>query len=668
MLRTLLASLFLAVLAAVAAGQDAHLDLGDSFSGSIDSAFDLDVVEFEAVAGTLLTAKASGKEGFHPSLTLVDLSTGEPVDVSAFLSGAGKSKVSIKKMPLPSTGGYQLGVGPGDQTLGGYKLTTRGKITKPLKSFKADGASEPGGGALTFAAMPGTKMTVTVKQAKGFTSTPDVPLLDGPGGPIDLAAVTTLTGGKVPKAKITAFPLAALGDYTLTPVEQAAAEGEAPPLTTTLKLTFPKVVKVALVEQGTFANVELQIVSQNTAGEQGSANSFDSSLSFDGHAIAFASHAKNLVPGAGGATLPANSDIFVRNLQTGTTVVASAPTGSEDGIGDVAGCDGPALDSSGTVVAFTSTASTLVVGDGNGTRDVFVRDLATLETTRVSVTSGGQEGHGDSSEPEISGDGRFVVFASLAADLVAGDGNGTKDIFLHDRVTHATTRISVSASGAEVHGHCSEPVISIDGLHVAFTSAAADLLPPGADTNGKTDIYVKDLATGAVQRASLTESGAELTSDVNGPSLSGDGRFVSFSSVGKFAAGDGNSFSDVFVKDLLLGTVDLASVGSAEEGGNNSSAQGQLSANGQLLVFRTQATNLVSGGDVNGSFGDILLRDRGAGTTVRVDLDNFGNQADNECSNGDISADGSHVAFSSFATNLMPGADLNNAYDVFVRF
>jgi len=664
MRRPSLVALLLAVLPPVVSAQDAEIELGDSFLGSIDSPFDVDVVAFEGVAGTLLTATAKGQEGFHASLSLKDLSTGEPVDVTEFLSGVGKTKVSIKKLPLPSTGSYELSVGAGDDTLGGYKLTSKGKITKPLKSFKSDGANEPGGGVITFAAKPGTKLTATVKPAKGFTATPDVPLLDGPDGPLDVEPFTSLTEGKKPKAKTLLFPLPALGEYTFTPVEQAAAEGDGPPLTTTLKLVFPKNLKDILVEQATFANADLQLVSQNDAGQQGAANSFDSSLAFDGHAIAFASHAINLVPGAGGATLGANSDIFVRDLLTQTTVVASAPTGSTDGEG---GCEGPAMDSSGAVVAFASSASGLVPGDDNGDKDVFVRDLLTLETTRVSVASGGGQAHGDSIEPEISGDGRYVVFASLAADLVAGDGNGAQDIFLHDRVTGTTTRVSVTAAGGEVHGESSEPVLSLDGLHVAFTSTADDLLP-GTDGNGEADIYVKDLVTGAVQRASLTAAGGELAAGANGPSLSGDGRFVAFSSTGKFSADDGNAFTDVFVKDMLLGTVDMVSVDSGEQGGNNHSSQASISTSGQIVLFRTQATNLVSGGDGNGSLGDALLRDRGAGTTVRVDTSSFGLQADGDCWNPDLSGDGSHAAFSTLATNLMPGADLNNAFDVFVRF
>jgi Tol biopolymer transport system component len=660
MLRT--AALLLA-LAPLTAAQDALLKLGDAFTGSIDSAFDSDTVRFECVAGTLLTTSAKGAKGFHPALTLTDLTSGLPVDLTDHVFGAGGAKTSIKKLPLPTTGEYELSVGPADDTLGGYKLTTKGVVPKPLKVFKDGTASEPGTGEVHFAAGPGTKLTAVVKPVKGSDVVPGVPVLTGPDGDVDLFDFVDLTTGKVPTAKVTGLVLATLGDYTFTAVAQA--DGEAPPLVTTLKLVFPKNKKTIHVESAVFKNIDTVQVSVSTDEAPAIAGSLDAATTLDGKRIVFLSYATNLVPGCGGGVPPGPVlyDVFVRDLDATTTVSASAPSGSADGLG---GCESPAIDSLGTVVAFGSSAAGLVAGDGNGKKDVFVRDLGTLVTTRVSVISGGAEAHGgDSTDPSLSGDGRFVAFASGATDLVANDGNGTQDIFLHDRQGGTTVRISVTSAGTEIHGDCSQPVFSRDGTHVAFITTAADLL--AGDGNGKKDIYVKVLATGAVLRATLNAAGGELNVDVDGPALSGDGRFVAFSSTGAFGGGGG--ITHVFVKDMVTGAVDLVSTG--ENGpANNHSVLPRISANGQLVLFRSLAGNLVAGGDPNGpANGDVYLRDRGAGTTIKVSVSSLSAEPGNgDCYSGDLSGDGSHAVFFGGATNLVPQADLNGAWDVWVRF
>jgi Tol biopolymer transport system component len=194
----------------------------------------------------------------------------------------------------------------------------------------------------------------------------------------------------------------------------------------------------------------------------------------------------------------------------------------KQGDGISARSSAPAVNSNGLVVAFDSAATNLVGGDSNGAVDVFVRDRASGRTQRVSVTSKGKEANGSSSGPDLSGDGRLVSFSSSATNLVPGDTNGRTDIFVHDRVTGQTTRVSVAADGTQGDNtSLGTAAISSDGGLVAFASDASNLVPQPA--SGR-HIYVKDLATGAIQRVSVDSAGNPAQGFVAAsPSLSGDG-------------------------------------------------------------------------------------------------------------------------------------------------
>src|SRR4029453_10228645 len=156
----------------------------------------------------------------------------------------------------------------------------------------------------------------------------------------------------------------------------------------------------------------------------------------------------------------------------GSTTRVSTSTGGGQGNGR---SFVPAISADGWYVAFYSDASNLVSGDTNGTRDVFVRDLQRGETTRVSVSTSGTEANGDSFAPGISSDGRYVAFASAATNLVDGDTNDANDIFVRDRQTNTTTRVSVGYDGSQANGGSDPPSLSGDGRLVAFTSAAPNL-------------------------------------------------------------------------------------------------------------------------------------------------------------------------------------------------
>jgi Tol biopolymer transport system component len=336
---------------------------------------------------------------------------------------------------------------------------------------------------------------------------------------------------------------------------------------------------------------------------------------------------------------------------------------------DSAGAEGhgtsaaPALSADGRYVAFESDATNLVPGDGNGFRDVFVRDRAAGTTMRASVDSAGVEGDGGSSAPALSADGLVVAFHSLTKNLVAGNGNGVRDVFVHDCATGTTTRVSVDSAGVEGNDLSRDPAISGDGLAVAFESRADDLV--AGDSNNVYDVFVHDRVTGTTTRVSVDSAGAEGNSHSQSASLSGDGRYVAFESFAwDLVAGDGNGTYDAFVHDRLTATTVRASLDSTGLEGNGPSRLPSISTDGRFVTFESHASDLVAA-DAN-DFQDLFVRDLQTGKTRRASVDTAGAEADGFSEAAVLSADGRFVAFDSLATNLV-AADGNGAYDVFVQ-
>jgi Tol biopolymer transport system component len=152
-------------------------------------------------------------------------------------------------------------------------------------------------------------------------------------------------------------------------------------------------------------------------------------------------------------------------------------------------------------VAFESFASNLVAGDTNGTAEVFVRDRVAQLTRRVSVGPGGQQANSGSFDPAISADGRFVAFPSSATNLVAGDTNDTFDVFVRDREAQLTRRVSVGAAGQQANSYSFDPAISAHGRFVAFVSVASNLV--AGDTNNTHDVFVRDRMLQVTLRVSV---------------------------------------------------------------------------------------------------------------------------------------------------------------------
>ena len=387
-------------------------------------------------------------------------------------------------------------------------------------------------------------------------------------------------------------------------------------------------------------------------------------ISDDGRYVVFNSFASNLVENDTNEV----SDVFVRDRDTGITERISISSDgtvstSSDGTEKKSPIYGSAISGDGRYVIFNSGATNLVENDTNEVFDAFVYDRDTGITERVSVSSCDCQSNNASGASGISDEGRYVVFYSQASNLVAGDTNGSQDVFVRDRDTGITERVSVASDGTESNDSSNNPAISGDGRYVVFRSPATNLVDD--DTNEKTDIFVHDRDTGITEQVSILSSdGTESIDVIEG--FSDDGRYMVFSSfASNLVAGDTNGAYDVFVHDRNTGITELVSVASDGTQGNNTSYSSVISGNGRYVTFSSWASNLVAG-DTNGSQ-DVFLHDRDTGITERVSIASDGTQSNWGVNlYSAISGDGRHVAFNSDASNLVAN-DTNGFYDIFVH-
>jgi Tol biopolymer transport system component len=320
----------------------------------------------------------------------------------------------------------------------------------------------------------------------------------------------------------------------------------------------------------------------------------------------------------------------------------------------------PSISADGRFVAFYSDAANLVTGDSNGVRHVFVHDRDTGATTRVSVASDGTEGDtlAAAGFPTISPDGRFVAFTSSFTNLVVGDTNGAQVTFVHDRQTTTTARVSLSSVDVEGNGDSGLTQVTTDGRFVAFNSDATNLVED--DTNEASDIFVRDREAGTTIRISVSSDGTEANGPSWEPAMTPDGRFVAFSSTASnLVAGDTNDAFDVFLHDRQSAETIRVSVDSAGNQGTYSSLDSSISSDGQRIAYRSEAPDLV-GNDTNGVM-DIFVRDREAGETLRVSIGSGGEQITADADSPFISADGRFVAFCTTSENLS-GSNVRQAF------
>ncbi len=380
-------------------------------------------------------------------------------------------------------------------------------------------------------------------------------------------------------------------------------------------------------------------------------------LSADANVVGFYSDATNLVIGDTNQV----RDAFVRDRAAGRVERVSVSTaGIQGNKASQAAGGAPALSTDGQVVAFYSDATNLVDDDTNGQVDVFVRVRSSSTTERISVGAAGAQANGASVDPSISADGRFVAFQSQATNLVDGDTNGATDVFVRDRQSGTTERVCGAIQG---NGASFSPAISADGNIVAFMSAASNLV--AADSNGQLDIFICNRSSGVISRVSVATDGTQGNGGSILPAISADGLVVAFKSLAdNLVAGDRNNVVDVFAHDTTSGTTERISANNLGGDANDFSFPPSVSHNGRYIAFGSFGTNIVPP-DTNNS-ADVFVRDRVNGVSILVDVNSQGEQANGGTPDAPpaISDDGTIVAFVSFASNL-DFTDRNGQPDVF---
>ena len=424
-----------------------------------------------------------------------------------------------------------------------------------------------------------------------------------------------------------------------------------------LRMCSQALLAAVLLGSSTPAVAQLiERVSVDSSGAQGNNPSHWAAISADGRYVAFDSSADNLVTGDNNSA----RDVFIHDRQTRVTERVSVSSSEDEGTSD---SWNSSISSDGRYVAFLSEAGDLVDGDTNGFVDVFIRDRQEGVTERVSVSSAEVEGNFDCFyRPSISADGNFVAFTSGADNLVVNDENATSDIFVRDRQAGATERVSLDSDEVEGKERSLSPSISADGRYVAFVSLAGNLVE--GDANYVYDIFVRDRQTGVTERVSLDSDEVGGNEESDRPSISADGRYVAFDSWStNLVPGVTSGLLQIFLRDRQAGVTEWLSMNSAGVEGNGGSLRPSVSADGAYVAFDSSAGDLVAG-DGNGT-PDVFVRNRLTGMTERVSVNSIGVEGNFDSVSPSISADGRLVAFMSSAANF--GDDTNNVSDIFVR-
>jgi Tol biopolymer transport system component len=345
----------------------------------------------------------------------------------------------------------------------------------------------------------------------------------------------------------------------------------------------------------------------------------------------------------------AEGGISVRDRQSGRTGIVSVNPRGEPVSGEF--WTGPAISADGRFVAFQSTAANLLSGDTNEAADIFVRDRETGTTECVSVSSTGAPANEWSESSSVSADGRFVAFTSGASNLVPGDTNDTGDVFVRDRQTGTTELVSVSTDGARTDNQSAYPSLSPDGRFVAFWSEASNLVP--GDTNNSRDVFVRDRLSGITELVTVSLNGTPAGGAAwEAPAVSVDGRFVAFQSdATNLVPGDTNQSPDIFVRDRQTGRTEIISVSATGEPAGGYAAT--LSADGRFVAFLSWAENLAPEDPEDWS--PLYVRDRQTGQTAPVVIP--GDEPGRVSANSPlfISADGRFVAFTRYVAWTIGG-------------
>jgi|SRR5579859_1713789 len=446
----------------------------------------------------------------------------------------------------------------------------------------------------------------------------------------------------------------------------------------------------------------VQMVSVATDGAAGNGNSYThAALSADGRYVAFQSDSSNLISG------PASgyADIYLRDTCLGAPSVCSPNTVRISVAADGSPANGnsrtPSISADGRFVAFDSSASNLVAGDTNGQPDVFVRDtcIGALagclpSTIRASLAYDGSQGNNDSREAWISGQGRYVVFHSLASNLVSNVGTNQIDVFVRDTCNTApsgcvptTTRVSIAADGTQGNGPSFRQEITGDGRFAVFMSYATNLIPGGV--SGPPHIFVHDSCTAAQPSCMPSISLVDVASDGNQandradntapPAISPDGTVVAYGSfASNLVSGKTNGVEDVFVSTNCLSglpgnacprATTRVSVGFDGAQANGGSGDPAISMLGRFVAFDSLASNLVPGG--TSAPQSVFIRDSCNGTTnctpntFLLSVGTDGSQGNGISKYPNITSDGHYGVFISSATNLIANAS-NGKFQVWL--
>jgi Tol biopolymer transport system component len=389
-------------------------------------------------------------------------------------------------------------------------------------------------------------------------------------------------------------------------------------------------------------------------------------LSGDGRYVVFVSRATNFA----GKPPKHIDNIYLDDLNK--SAISLISTGEGNAGGD-APSSSPAVSGDGDEVVFASRASNLVAGTVGHQWRIYAWN-ADSGIHLISTTPAGDPAGGQATEPDVSADGRLIVFSSTGTDLVAGATDQRSNVYVRDTETGSTLLVSQGMGDTPANGASSTPAISPDGRYVSFYSKATNLV--AGHTSGKGDVYLRDLATPTPQVVSRAAGshGAEQNAAVAAPfrqisAVSAGGRYVAFDSdATNLVAHDHNHHTDVFVRDMINDGLQRASLATTDQEASSDSFSPRISADGRFVTFQSFAQNLVP---YEPAGLNIFVRDLRRRTTVMADVSSHGRPRNRErvrqlLQRPSISDDGGTVAFASSATNLVVG-DTRGVQDIFLR-
>lgn len=488
-------------------------------------------------------------------------------------------------------------------------------------------------------AQPFAPVTVTVSvneaPAQGGQPKGIVEVLDGPPGDLTTSRCTITLDGTPGETGQCSFVPVDGGTHTLTANFATQGKWAASTATTPLDITQLRIARVSptvvRTGQGAFVYVDFQITRYLETTQSGYVDVTDGT---DFCRIYSATSGgcqwSSMTPGvhqlvakwSGNGTHPArdSAPFTVQVIDPKLTLVTGGERSYDDANGASEG-NRQSLSANGRYLLFKSTATNFVPGDTNGLADLFVRDSKTSLIRRVNTSSSGEQANGESGDFALSGSGRYVVFSSLATNLVPNDTNGVRDVFVKDLVSDSTVRVSMHSDGAqsvvdnEFEGMPTS--ISADGRYVAFLTFER-LLP--RDNNIHNDIYVKDMVTGALDLVSTAGDESLANFRNHHPFISANGRYVVFASQGSnFVPEDTDIGLDVYIKDRVTRQIRLASATAAGVRANNVSEKPVVSADGRYVAFVSYSHDLAL--PFNAANPDVYIKDMQTGAVQRAQAD-----------------------------------------------